>query len=109
MEILDRVRLRLTGEQVEDAVLGEYVTTISDRLCIRLGETTLPATFQSICVDAVVKMYRRLYYEGISSEGSANLSTSFVDNVLAEYDSEISDWKLKKANSGSNDRVVRLL
>ena len=78
-------------------------------MCIRLGENTLPEPFNSICVDAVVKMYRRTYYEGISSEGAANITTSFVDNILNEYEQEISDWKEQKTNISGSGRVVRFL
>ena len=82
---------------------------MSDRLCLRLGVDTLPTLFQSICVDATVKMVRRTYYEGISSEGVANISTSFVDNILAEYDDEIGDWKAIQASSGNSNKVVCFL
>ena len=68
-----------------------------------------PNLFESICVDAVVKMYRRTYYEGISNEGAANISTTFVDDVLAEYAQEIGDWKTQQANTGGSDKVVRFL
>lgn len=69
----------------------------------------LPNLFESICVDAVVKMYRRTYYEGISSEGAANISTTFVDDVLSEYAQEIGDWKTQQANVGGSGKVVRFL
>lgn len=93
MEVLERVKNRLQDAAISDEVLEDYIHTISDRLCLRLGVGTLPNLFESICVDAVVKMYRRTYYEGISSEGAANISTTFVDDVLAEYAQEIGDWK----------------
>ena len=86
MELIERVRKRIPyDEGVSDEVLMEYIDTVSDRLCLRLGVDILPRLFESICVDAVVKMHRRVYYEGISSEGTANITTSFVDNILAEY------------------------
>lgn len=92
-ELLTRLKTRLPDTQLTDAQLAEYLTTMSDRLCLRLGADTLPPLFGSICVDATVKMVRRTYYEGISSEGVANISTSFVDDILAEYAGEIDDWK----------------
>lgn len=110
-KILKRVRMRISGEEAEDNILEEYIQTISDRLCLRIGEKDLPDVFISICVDATVKMFRRTYYEGISTEGAANISTSFVEDILAEYSQEIGDWKLNRANSGGNGsgRVVRFL
>ena len=109
MEILERVKVRLSGETVEDGQLQEMIQTVSDRLCIRLGEDSLPALFESICVDAVVKMYRRMYYEGISSENGGNLSTSFVEDVLNEYAEEIEGWNSRKANTSGSGKVVHFL
>ena len=107
--MLERVKLRLEGETVSDDVLSELIQTITDRLILRLGASDLPETFNSIVVDATVKMYRRLYYEGISSENVSNLSTSFIEDILNEYSAEISTWKEQQANSGENKRVVRFI
>lgn len=108
-ELLNRLRVRLPDTQLTDPQLRELLQTISDRLCLRLGEDTLPPLFYSICIDATVKMVRRIYYEGISSEGAANISTSFVDNVLSEYADEISDYRNTLAESGKNSKVVYFL
>lgn len=107
--MLERLRIRLPDTQLPEEALTEYLNTVSDRLCLRLGVDALPAVFQSICVDATVKMVRRLYYEGISSEGVANISTTFVDDILAEYAQEIGDWKSSQAASGNSNKVVRFL
>ena len=109
MELFDRLTNRLPDTTLTDEQLREYLTTMNDRLCLRLGVETLPALFGSICVDATVKMVRRTYYEGISSEGVENISTSFVDNILSEYADEISDWKTVQADSGNSNKVVRFL
>ena len=108
-ELLKRLKIRLPDTQLTDSQLAEYLTTMSDRICLRLGVETLPAIFESICVDATVKMVRRTYYEGISSEGVANISTSFVDDILAEYAGEMSDWKSAQADSGNSRKVVTFL
>lgn len=108
MAILERVKTRL-DENVSDDVLNELIQTISDRLCLRLNENELPVLFESICVDAVVKMYRRTYYEGISSEGTDGFSTSFIDDILSEYSEEIYDYKNSKANQNGSGRVVKFL
>lgn len=109
MDILQRVRIRITDPNVSDELLNEYIQTIMDRLCLRLGAETLPAAFDSVCVDAVVKMVRRTYYEGISSESAANLSTSFVEDILSEYDREISDWKNNRDDTDGNNKAVHFL
>ena len=108
-ELLQRLLVRLPDTQLTNEQLTEYLQTMSDRLCLRLGVETLPALFASICVDATVKMVRRTYYEGISSEGVANISTSFVDDILAEYAGEISDWKSAQADAGNSKKVVTFL
>lgn len=108
-ELLQRLLIRLPDTQLTNEQLTEYLQTMSDRLCLRLGAETLPALFESICVDATVKMVRRTYYEGISSEGVANISTSFVDDILAEYAGEIGDWKSAQADAGNNKKVVTFL
>lgn len=108
-ELLQRLKTRLPDTELTDEQLIEYLQTMSDRLCLRLGVELLPALFSSICVDATVKMVRRTYYEGISSEGVANISTSFVDDILAEYAGEIGDWKSGQAASGNSKKVVTFL
>lgn len=108
-ELLRRLKTRLPDTELTDSQMEEYLQTMSDRLCLRLGVEILPALFSSICVDATVKMVRRTYYEGISSEGAANISTSFVDNILSEYADEIGDWKTAQAASGNTSKVVRFL
>lgn len=108
-ELLQRLKIRLPNTKLSNDQLMEYLQTMSDRLCLRLGVETLPALFNSICVDATVKMVRRTYYEGISSEGVANISTSFVDDILAEYAGEIGDWKDAQADAGNSKKVVTFL
>lgn len=108
-ELLERLKVRLSDTRMTDEQLAEYLQTMSDRLCLRLGVDTLPPLFSSICVDATVKMVRRTYYEGISSEGVANISTAFVNDILAEYAGEIDDWKSGQAASGNSAKVVRFL
>lgn len=109
MDLLARLKLRLPDAQLSDEQLQEYLKTVSDRLCLRLGVEMLPALFESVCIDATVKMIRRIYYEGIASEGVANLSTSFVNDILAEYANEISDWKNTQAEGGNSKKVVSFL
>lgn len=94
MGVLERVKLRLKAEEnIDEEVLKEYILSITDRLNLRLDVATLPTTFNSIVVDAVVKMHRRKYYEGIKSENVDTVSTSFVDSILDEYEKEIQDFK----------------
>lgn len=95
MDIIERVAKRLPDESNKD-LLGELIQTITDRLLLRLGAAELPPAFNSICVDATVKMYRRLYYEGIATEGIDSINTSFIEDILAEYDKEIATYRKNK-------------
>lgn len=86
MEIYERVKIRLPDtEESEADLLNELIETVSSRLLIRLSLDELPTVLESIVVDATVKMYRRMKYEGISSESGGELSTSFIEDVLSEY------------------------
>lgn len=97
------LRERLSGEEdICESLLREYQRTVKDRLCLRLGTAELPAEFKTICEDATVKMYRRYYYEGITSESDGGLSVSFVENILNEYSEEIEAYK-------SRSRQVRFI
>lgn len=109
MDLKARVRKRIPYDEVADDILGEYIVTVSDRLCLRLGAEKLPELFGSICVDAVVKMHRRTYYEGISSESAANINTSFVDDILNEYSDEIERYRNDQANICGSGRTVHFI
>ena len=109
--LLERVKKRLSDINIEDDKLNECIQTISDRLCLRLGTQELPLLFNSVCVDAVVKMYNRIYYEGITSESGGNISTSFVEDILNEYEQEIEGYLnfKKNNNEDGSEKVVRFL
>lgn len=106
MSILERVRIRINDDTIKDDLLNEYITTATDRVNLRFGVNTLPNVLESIVVDVVMKMHRRMYYEGIASEGADTLSTSFVDDILAEYTEELNTYKDSLKNTS---KVVRFL
>lgn len=110
MAILDRVKIRLDGDNVKDELLNELINTATDRICLRLGTTSMPSFFDSICTDVVVKAYRRMYYEGINSESADTLNTSFYEDILNEYKEEFSMW-VKKSEYEKNQykKVVRFI
>lgn len=94
-----RVRVRLLdGEDVPgDDAIKEMLTTIRDRISIRMETTAeLPDAVASIVVDAAVKALRLRGYEGSTSEGASeggSVSSSFVDNVLQAYDDDLAALK----------------
>ena len=100
--------LRLDAENPDPVKIADYVNIITDRLTLRLGVETLPKAFEGIAADATVKLYRRAMFEGISSEGTDGITTSFVSDILAEYDAEIAAYKENKAKT-DGDRTVYFL
>ena len=87
--MFEQARLRLSEAECSDDLLVLLLDTIKKRLCLRLSESELPEQFEEICVDASVKMFRRMYFEGLASENVANLSESFVEDILNEYSLEL--------------------
>ncbi|MBQ7521503.1 MAG: hypothetical protein IJU14_01330 [Clostridia bacterium] len=94
--ILQRVQNRLNDDTVSENTLSEIIQTISDRVCLRLGTENIPTLFYSIVTDASVKLYRRTFYEGISTENDDGITTSFVDDILEEYTAEFEQYKLNR-------------
>ena len=108
MKITERVLLRLERENPDPVKIEELVKIITDRLCLRLHEETLPKEFDGIAADATVKLFRRVSFEGIESEWTADIKTEFVSDVLAEYDAEIAAYKEKKEKR-DGDRTIFFL
>lgn len=107
--LFQRVKNRLEGEEYSCAVVQELLTMVTDRLCLRLGVSVLPSVFGSIAVDATVKAYRRIYYEGISNESFAiNTSLSFVEDILKEYETEIETY-LNGTDENGESRATKVI
>ncbi|MBQ8514634.1 MAG: hypothetical protein IJ496_04490 [Ruminococcus sp.] len=108
MTVTERVQLRLQGEAEDTALLQELCDLAAVRICLRAGESELPALLEPIAADVVVKLFRRWNYEGISSEGADTISTTFVEDVLKEYADEFQAYTdQKKTQEGA--KVVRFL
>ena len=95
MDMLICVKARLDAweDMPSDTWLKEDIQTLSDRVCMRVSVSTLPVPAESLVVDATVKMVNRRFDEGITSESEGQGGTmglQFVDDVLAEYDAELS-------------------
>ena len=109
MAILDRVKLRLP-ESSDDKMLEEFIQTAIDRINLRIKQILFPASLESILVEIVVKMYRRKYYEGISSESADTLNVSFYEDIFAEYEGEFNNWiKMNDEDTGNNKLKVRFI
>lgn len=104
-EVVERVRTRLSGDECapEQAELEEVCRGVSERLCMRIGVSKLPALAESIAVDAAVKVVRRKFYEGVQTESAGmagSVSTSFFEDALAEYSAEIAGLRAMLVEDG---------
>lgn len=106
MERQERLKIRLPDAPGD--ILGELLQTAVDRILLRIGEDVLPPVLDSIAVDATVKLYRRIHFEGIESEKADTLNTTFFEDILAEYDHELHAY-MEKRDAESAKRVVRFL
>lgn len=109
MAVLDRVKLRLP-EAENDPIIEEFIQTATDRINLRIKQIVFPVSLESILVEIVVKMYRRKYYEGISSESADTLNVSFYEDIFAEYEGEFNNWvKMNDEDTGDNKLKVRFI
>jgi len=113
MSVRSRVTIRLANEpEIDDNLISELTDMVTARLLLRLRVDALPIRFEAIAADAVVKAYRRLYYEGITSEtvgGNANVTTQFVTDILDEYAEEIEAYRAMHGGDDGGEGMVRFL
>ena len=108
MAVIERVKVRIP--EAKEGVLEELVTSATDRILLRIGKEELPAKPETIAVEIVTKMYRKMYYEGITSESADTLTVSFVENIFAEYEEEFKRWMaLDDEAEGKNKLKVRFI
>lgn len=108
MTVLERVKVRIP--EAKEGVLEELVTSATDRILLRIGKDELPAKLETIAVEIVTKMYRRMMYEGISSESADTLNVTFIDDIFAEYEEEFKRWMaLDDEAEGKNKLKVRFI
>lgn len=108
MAIIDRVKIRIP--EAKDGVLEELIISATDRILLRIGKDELPQKLETIAVEIVTKMYRRMMYEGISSESADTLNVTFIDDIFAEYDEEFEKWlKRSDEDEGENKLKVRFI
>lgn len=104
-EIRKRVKIRLP-EESNIELIDELIKTAIDRVCVRVGEATLPDSFKSITVEIVVKAYRRQYYEGISSEQVDTIGSTFFEDILGEYDKDFTRYLNQKAKKEQEEKGI---
>ena len=108
MTVLERVKVRIP--EAKSDILEELVSSATDRILLRIGKDELPAKLETIVVEIVTKMYRKMYYEGISSESADTLNVTFVEDIFAEYEEEFKRWmELDDEAEGKNKLKVRFI
>lgn len=108
MAIIDRVKIRIP--EAKDGVLAELIISATDRILLRINKDELPQKLETIAVEIVTKMYRRMMYEGISSESADTLNVTFIDDIFAEYEEEFEKWlKRSDEDEGKNKLKVRFI
>ena len=108
MTVLERVKVRIP--EAKSDILEELVYSATDRILLRIGKDELPAKLETIAVEIVTKMYRKMYYEGISSESADTLNVTYVEDIFAEYEEEIKRWmELDDDIEGKNKLKVRFI
>lgn len=108
MTIIDRVKIRIP--EAKNGVLEELIISATDRILLRINKDELPQKLETIAVEIVAKMYRRMMYEGISSESADTLNVTFIDDIFAEYDEEFEKWlKRSDEDEGENKLKVRFI
>ena len=108
MAVLERVKVRIP--EAKEGVLEELIISATDRILLRIGKDELPDKLETIAVEIVTKMHRRMRYEGISSESADTLNVTFIDDIFAEYEEEFQRWiKLDDEAEGKNKLKVRFI
>jgi len=82
------------------------------RINLRLGVTLLPVELESVAVEVVCAMYNKSQSsnEGIKSENVDTFSVTFVDDILAEYETDLVRYiEMKNKQDNGNRGVVRFL
>lgn len=109
MSIQSRVLVRKPDINID--LLGELEKTATDRIRLRVGESTFPNELESIAVEVICAMLNRSYHEGIKTENvDSSFSVSFVDDILKEYEKEFVNYlEIKEKSLNVNRGVLRFL
>lgn len=111
--VAERVKIRLPEltKEKNGALLQELVLTAQDRIKMRIGEETLPSSFQSIAVEVVVRVYNRLRYEGLESEDiDSTFRVRLTKDILKDYESDFQNYiNVKERTENPDHGVLRFL
>lgn len=110
MTVLERIQVRIPEANNTPDLFNELIQTAIDRINLKVKQLEFPKQLESVLVEIVIKMYRRIYYEGISSESADTLNVSFFEDIFAEYEEEFDNWiKMNDEETGNNKLKVRFI
>lgn len=110
MAVKERVLVR--KPEANEILIEELIVTAQDRINLRLGLTILPVELESVAVEVVCAMYNKSQAsnEGIKSENVDTFSVTFVDDILAEYETDFNRYlTMKDKQDNINRGVMRFL
>lgn len=108
MTVKTRVQVRIPDITAE--LLEEYTKTATDRINLRVGVTVLPPELESVAVEVICALYNRKYHEGIKDETVDTFRTTFIENILNEYERDFSLYlQMKKTQDNSMRGKLRFL
>lgn len=117
--MINRLRVRIGGEEWNEELAIEILTTVTDRVKIRVGllsiYSEIPELTKSIIVDVAAASYRRTIAkgDGISDESADTFKISYIEDLLKQYEPELSaiarDLAANDDGNGNATGVVRFL
>lgn len=89
-----RNRIKLVKPDFDDEMIEEVITTIKDRILLRLLPLDLsdvPTQLESVVVSVGIAELNRAEHdnEGVKSENIGGWSISFIEDMLSTYENDI--------------------
>ena len=108
MDILSSIKLRLNiGVSDKDTLLLNLIQDITQRLLLKINETTIPLQLEFILINAVIDLYNRLGSEGFKSENIEGVGITYISESLDPYSEYIKEYLYN--TKSQNKKGVRFI
>lgn len=97
-----KIKLGLQADDSQDELLAILLSDAANYMQVYLETPTIPLELEFIAEEVVIKRYRRLGSEGISTEKIDVLSTTYESNDFYEYKPLMAQYK------GNHTRIKKL-
>lgn len=106
-----RVLTRLSSDNVQPEIglIDELIQTAIDRINLRVGDIILNPLLYSIAVEVVIKMYRRVYFEGIKNETADGFRVDYIEDILKEYEVDFNKYISSKDGEDDGRTFIKFL